>query len=442
MQRHALLALLLVFQVLAAPQSDLITSLPGAPSGGYSFKQYSGYLDVGDSSHYHYWFVEAKTNPTAAPLILWLNGGPGCSSMDGLLEENGPFSVAENGTLLTNPFSWNTLANIIYLESPAGVGYSYNDDDQGYDDRLTASENYQALVAWFKKFPEYAKNPFYIMGESYGGHYVPMLSQLIVKATASNPNDAPQSNFKGFAAGNPLTDADYDQGDYWINQYLKYHGMIQLDDDDSTSAQGPYDPYDILVDVCPDGSSLSLSDRIRFPHRLNGYKGIDRKGFNPLKQLRVNNKRYVANPPACADDWTTTWANQDGVKSALHVNSDINWQICGGPSYTFGDESMLPIYKNILSTNKYKVLVYSGDEDTVLNFLATERWVLDLKYPIKTQWKPWYYDQGYGSQVGGYNIAFNAGAAFNFTTIKGSGHMVPWFQPALALQLLNNFLFH
>jgi len=156
-----------------------------------------------------------------------------------------------------------------------------------------------------------------------------------------------------------------------------------LDDDDSNSADGNYDPYDILVDVCPSGSSLTVRDRVRFPHPLNAMKGGN---YRTEKFLTSKAKRYVANPPACADDWTTNWANQDDVKKALHVKSDIDWQICGGPGYTFGDESMLPVYRRILKTKKYKVLVYSGDEDTVLNFLATERWVLDLKYPVKSKY--------------------------------------------------------
>lgn len=98
------------------------------------------------------------------------------------------------------------------------------------------------------------------------------------------------------------------------------HGMISLDDSDSTSADGNYDvrnsnstcdlilnlvqPYDILVDVCPDGSSLSLRDRIRFPHPLNGMKG-----GNYRTEKHLKSKRYVANPPACSDNWTTDWAN-------------------------------------------------------------------------------------------------------------------------------------
>ncbi|KAF6771000.1 hypothetical protein AHF37_10151 [Paragonimus kellicotti] len=83
-----------------------------------SFAHFSGYL-VGstDNFHLHYWFLEAVERPEQAPLVLWLNGGPGCSSLNGLLMENGPFIVSD---VLIGMF-----ANVLYLEAPAGVGYSY-----------------------------------------------------------------------------------------------------------------------------------------------------------------------------------------------------------------------------------------------------------------------------------------------------------------------------
>lgn len=77
--------------------------------------------------------------------------------MLGLLEENGPFSPDENGNLIPNPYSWNTFAHVLYLESPAGVGFSYCDGDcPGFDDNLTATDNYQVLVQWFQGFAEYS----------------------------------------------------------------------------------------------------------------------------------------------------------------------------------------------------------------------------------------------------------------------------------------------
>ncbi|CAJ0961983.1 unnamed protein product, partial [Mesorhabditis belari] len=188
----------------ATKDDDLITNLPGLTFTP-TFKQYSGYLDTTQGNHLHYWFVEAQTNPTSAPLLLWLNGGPGCSSMDGFLTEMGPFRPTRDGSaLVENVYSWNKLANMLYLESPRDIGYSYRDKnatkDTLYNDDKTAIDNVLALQAFFARFPEYNQRPFYVTGESYGGVYVPTLTNLLVKMIQNG--SIPNINLVGMAVGN------------------------------------------------------------------------------------------------------------------------------------------------------------------------------------------------------------------------------------------------
>jgi cathepsin A (carboxypeptidase C) len=93
-----------------------------------SVGQKVGYLDA-DGKHFFFWFFESRSKPADDPLILWLNGGPGCSSLTGLLMELGPCRVNPTGNGTTfNPYSWNTNANIIFLDQPVEVGFSYSDD--------------------------------------------------------------------------------------------------------------------------------------------------------------------------------------------------------------------------------------------------------------------------------------------------------------------------
>ncbi|MEQ2192823.1 hypothetical protein XENOCAPTIV_017927 [Xenoophorus captivus] len=153
-----LLCLLSALQLGSRAQyaPDEVTHLPGM-TFKTNYRQWSGYLQAGKGKFLHYWFVTSQRNPAKDPLVLWLNGGPGCSSLDGFLSENGPFHVSflvanhtacvhgsfkqalellafhsqvndDGATLYENKFSWNTIANVLYLESPAGVGYSYSDD--------------------------------------------------------------------------------------------------------------------------------------------------------------------------------------------------------------------------------------------------------------------------------------------------------------------------
>lgn len=127
-----LLCLLAVLQLGCWAQypPDDVTHLPGMTFKP-NYQQWSGHLQARPGKYLHYWFVTSQRDPIKDPLVLWLNGGPGCSSLDGFLSENGPLHVNDNGdTLYENKFSWNKIANVLYLESPAGVGFSYSDDQQ------------------------------------------------------------------------------------------------------------------------------------------------------------------------------------------------------------------------------------------------------------------------------------------------------------------------
>uniref|UniRef100_A0A453ECC8 Carboxypeptidase n=1 Tax=Aegilops tauschii subsp. strangulata TaxID=200361 RepID=A0A453ECC8_AEGTS len=186
----------------AAAAADRITRLPGQPP--VNFSMYSGYVtvDAAAGRALFYWLVEsAAAKPESAPLVLWLNGGPGCSSVGyGASEELGAFRINADGrTLSVNPYSWNKMANVLFLDAPAGVGYSYSNTSSDLlapGDNKTAHDSYTFLVNWLERFPQYKYRDFYIAGESYGGHYVPQLSQLVYRNNKGVRK--PILNFKGF----------------------------------------------------------------------------------------------------------------------------------------------------------------------------------------------------------------------------------------------------
>ncbi|XP_011620351.1 serine carboxypeptidase-like 44 isoform X2 [Amborella trichopoda] len=171
--------------VSTAPTEHLISSLPGQPQ--VSFRQYSGYINVDESAgtNLFYYFVEAQSNASSQPLALWLNGGPGCSSIGGgAFTELGPFYPNGKGDgLRINPYSWNKVANVLFLESPAGVGWSYSRIPAGYryNDARVANESLVFLLRWFQRFPEYSERPLFLTGESYAGHYIPQLALLMAR---------------------------------------------------------------------------------------------------------------------------------------------------------------------------------------------------------------------------------------------------------------------
>lgn len=169
----------------AAPVEDLVESLPGMNDDKpFPFKMYSGYLAVaGTTRNLHYMYVESQNDPANAPLMVWFNGGPGCSSMLGFLQEHGPYVIENEATTFhTNEYSWNREVNMLYIESPAGVGFSYytEDYDTNYTDYGVAQDNMKALLYFLIfKFPELQTNELYLSGESYAGIYVPTLAYAI-----------------------------------------------------------------------------------------------------------------------------------------------------------------------------------------------------------------------------------------------------------------------
>jgi cathepsin A (carboxypeptidase C) len=143
--------------------------------------------------------------------VLWLNGGPGCSSSTGLLFELGPCSIADDGKNTThNPYSWNTNANVIFLDQPVNVGFSYSTDGTVNNSPAAGKDVYAFLELFLGRFPQYASAPFHIAAESYGGTYAPNIASVIHKANkelalAPTP-DLKKINFASVILANGLTD--------------------------------------------------------------------------------------------------------------------------------------------------------------------------------------------------------------------------------------------
>lgn len=184
---------------------DQIISLPGSPE--FSSKQYSGFLSISATKNIHYYYVESENDPATDSIVFWTNGGPGCSGLLGLFTEFGPWRPQFDGTLARNPASWTSLASVVFLEQPAGVGYSTTTDpnELASNDFKAARDNVLVIKEFFKRFPERVGNTMYLASESYGGHYVPQLTlSLLADRELSK-------HFEGFLVGNPYT--SYASGD-------------------------------------------------------------------------------------------------------------------------------------------------------------------------------------------------------------------------------------
>ena len=235
----------------AQPQSRQSCHLnpPTSPSGCAGWegalptKHYSGYLDASKGTkHMHYYLQLSEGNPKTDPITLWMNGGPGCTSLKGGFEELGQLvfnrhSFTENKTaapkMYYNPQGWTRMSTMLYFESPPGVGFSYCDECVGNatcdcvaTDVSTADDNYDALVSFFGGFPEFQENEFYITGESYAGQYIPTLMDQIHTKGGDHRTDGIAINLKGAAVGNGVGGGPTARGGRVRAKFYYNKGMI------------------------------------------------------------------------------------------------------------------------------------------------------------------------------------------------------------------------
>ena len=180
----------------AEGDADLIESLP--LFGDLPSKQYSGFLELhgrNEGSALHYMFV--PSTQVNAPLVLWLNGGPGCSSLGGYITEHGPLILNKTAGVIENPFSWHQVANMLYIEGPPGVGFSYCAEQKvdktavcAADDDTTAEANLDALRSFLIKFPEYQGSEFFITGRS-----LPIAELELLFRMRTRPGDSGSTKF-------------------------------------------------------------------------------------------------------------------------------------------------------------------------------------------------------------------------------------------------------
>ncbi|XP_076891411.1 serine carboxypeptidase-like 45, partial [Bidens hawaiensis] len=429
--------------VINCTVTDEVVNLPGQPP--VTFKQFAGYIPVDEPQQrfLFYYFVEAESAPCSKPLVLWLNGGPGCSSVgEGAFVEHGPFKPNADGLLLKNDYSWNKEANMLYLETPVGVGFSYSLDKSFYtsaNDALTAGDNLVFLEKWFEKYPEYKNRDFYITGESYAGHYVPQLATLILNSKA-------KINLKGIALGNPLLEFDNDFNSR--GEYLWSHGLISDDTYDMFNNVCNYSTIrreDNFNAVTPDCDCVARQAFKEISLYVNVYDvTLDICLSNVLSQSLAlgQNLNKETKVDVCVEDETIKYLNWKDVQTALHAQlMDVNeWAPCSSiVMYDMADMEtpMTPVLASLLKSG-IRVFVFSGDQDSVIPLTGTRVVVNALAKQLglttTLPYRAWFSD----NQVGGWTQVY--GDNLHYATIRGAAHEAPYTQPERSLTLFRTFL--
>ncbi|PSR84612.1 Serine carboxypeptidase-like [Actinidia chinensis var. chinensis] len=423
---------------------DRINQLPGQPQ--VSYQQFSGYVTVDEKKQraLFYYFVEAEIDPASKPLVLWLNGGPGCSSLGvGAFSENGPFRPSGK-VLVRNEHSWNREANMLYLETPSGVGFSYSSDSSSYvtvNDKITARDNLVFLHNWFAKFPQYRNRSLFITGESYAGHYIPQLAEIMLQFNRKQK----LFNLKGIALGNPVLEFATDFNSR--AEFFWSHGLIS----DSTyklfTSTCNYSRYvseyyrGSVSPTCSRVMSLVSRETSRFVDKYD--VTLDVCISSVLSQSKVLSPKQVTETvDVCVEDETVSYLNRRDVQNALHARLvGVNqWLVCSNIlDYELLDLEIptIPIVGKLIKAG-IPVLVYSGDQDSVIPLTGSRRLVHGLaeELGLKTTvpYRVWFA----GMQVGGWTQVY--GDILSFATIRGASHEAPFSQPARSLVLFKAFL--
>ncbi|EGD81946.1 CPase I A [Salpingoeca rosetta] len=447
--------LVLASAAFAAVPADRVKSLPGW-SSDFPSDFYSGYLDVGHGKHLHYFLVESERDPANDPVLFWFNGGPGCSSLDGFFYELGPLHITEpvqpnNPKLYLNPHRWTKNATVVFLEAPAGVGFSYADTKQG----LVTNDTQVCVWVWVR---ERERECVCVCVCVCVCAYVPMLALQVLEH--NKRADSTVINLKGIMVGNGVIGAgalDDATSQRVYTEFYRGHALVS-----STL-------YNTIVKACDDFNNVSapackqalnrMHDAIGGVNIYDVYEPCINSGFPPSSSntLSAANtttttpRRFSKRPLMAFEDATaltgpkecinagaaTAYLNMASVREAMHVKSEKDigkWEICSDKiDYSVTQGSLMPAYKHFLIPN-IRVLIFNGDVDACVPFTHNEWWTSNINMTVSAPWHPWTVD----NQVAGYVVEY--GSNFQFATVKGSGHMVPQYRPAQAEAMLHRFI--
>lgn len=396
------------------------------------FGHYAGYyrLSHTKAARMFYYFFESRTNKND-PVVIWLTGGPGCSSELALFYENGPFNIANNLSLSWNDYGWDKASNIIFVDQPTGTGFSYTTEetDIRHDETGVSNDLYDFLQAFFKEHPQLTKNDFYITGESYAGHYIPALASRVHQG--NKKKEGIHINLKGFAIGNGLTQPDVQYKAY--TDYALDNKLIEKPDYDSINEMIP--DCERAIKVCGTDGVSTCEDAFDVCNNI----------FQSILQVAGNINYYdirkTCEGSLCYDfSNMETFLNQKTVRDALGVG-DIEFVSCSSVVYDAMTRDWmrnLAVGVPALLEDGIKVLIYAGEEDLICNWLGNSRWVNGLAWSGQK-------DFGAAPTVPFVVEGREAGqlkshGPLSFLKVHNAGHMVPMDQPKAALQMLKSWM--
>mgnify|MGYP001494942347 FL=1 len=402
-------------------------------------------------------------------LVFFINGGPGCSSMDGLLLENGPFRVDGDGLLTANEGSWHMQSDIVYIDQPLGTGFSTKLDSTEkdfdfYDTDLIndSSKNMIIfLIEYFKIFPQDKHKNIIFAGESYAGQYILHFINNIWKFNKMIDEESNKQlakiNVNTAMLGNAWVDPVEQSASYL--PFFQKEGLFKQDNFKlkkilSLQEKCQQNINNMNIDDLVSDNDIQDCDSIMYQFISSVFDPTikDQKD----KCLNVYDYRLIENAPSCGMDWPYELPNlnkffrKEGVQDALNIvdtdddydtNDDvIKWTECSSKVGSFikqHNKDTVPSIRILpgLLEQGLKLYLFNGDKDIICNHLGVENYVKKLSWEDKqfdesARWHEWYHEsEVVGSFIKDRNVVL--------INIFNASHMVPYDKP-----LESRALFH
>ncbi|KAJ7339770.1 serine carboxypeptidase [Mycena albidolilacea] len=387
--------------------------------------QASGYGDLTSKESVWFWYFDARTNASTAPLTLWFNGGPGSSSMIGLLQELGPCRIANDSRTVTlNPYSWNNEANVLFIDQPVGVGFSHGTESVGTSEEAAADVwKFLQIFLADSRFAHLAANDLAIWTESYGGHYGPNFASYFLSqnaAIAAGTATGLTLNLKTLGIGNGLTDP--------LSQYPGYISYANAN------------PYERLVStsvISKANASWSSSTGCKAQITKCGNGGSN--SVCSAAQNYCNNN--ILSPLVGDHDIYYVLADEDDAyppditsylaSVASKIGAEVTWQMTNDDVYNnfaeTGDwmRSALPALESVIDAG-IRVLIYNGDADFIVNYQGVEDMLAVMKTASSAEFNK--------AALQTYTVAGHSAGLFktagnvSYVRIAEAGHEVPAYK--------------
>ncbi|KAK4663742.1 hypothetical protein QC763_611100 [Podospora pseudopauciseta] len=400
--------------------------------------QLSGYIRISENINLFFWFFESRNSPATAPLALWLNGGPGCSSMLGLFVEHGPCRFPDGSPAGSDPVlneeSWNSYANMLYLDQPVGVGFSYG---VGQVNATTQGSVYvwTFLQAFLAAKPELAKSQFGLFTESYGGHYGPDIVRFIQqqnKVVDQNVSNAVKIDIIALGINNG-----------WVDPKLQFPAYLDF---------GLTNNYRQLVNQSQYSTGITLYQQRCVPALQNctvttgtaeDCNHAHNTCYDALGLFTVELQRFDLYDVRRVDTWTGIpgtdmyheYLARSDVKDAIGAQrdytecSDVAWGLfdsTGDPSRSFLGELSEVVQSGV------RVLLWAGDADYLCNWMGNLAVANAIDYSGQLD----FVKRGMSAyQVNGTSFGeFKTVENLSWLRVYSAGHLVSSDQPRAALQ--------